>query len=206
MLSVTSQPLQWSRVSDLRRPLRCTKPMRRYLRLPGAQLETAPGLAPGKGRVAACRLDDFGIAVIGEAHGTCTRSATFTGSNAALTTAPPYKLGPAAGNAPAWARLQNACITFLPHRQKPHRLELVFPPRIALGTRPSRGRMMICFTTGTKPGGSRRSCTVPFCASDRRSPPRAFEPSFRTITLRGLPVIDRPPARELRKGNGGVRG
>jgi len=26
-------------------------------------METAPGLAPGKSRVAACRLDDFGIAV-----------------------------------------------------------------------------------------------------------------------------------------------
>ena len=54
----------WGRVSNLHRPLRFTKPMRRYLRLPGAALETAPGLAPGKSRVAACRLDGFGIAVI----------------------------------------------------------------------------------------------------------------------------------------------
>ncbi len=48
----------------MHRPLRFTKPMRRFLRLPGNKLETAPGLAPGKSRVAACRLDDFSIAVI----------------------------------------------------------------------------------------------------------------------------------------------
>ena len=54
----------WGRVSNLHRPLRFTKPMRRYLRLPGATRETAPGLAPGKSRVAACRLDGFGIAVM----------------------------------------------------------------------------------------------------------------------------------------------
>ena len=72
---------------------------------PWRRLETRPGLAPGKGRVAAVRLDGFDMRVIGETHGNRTRTATFTGSNAALTTAPPsIPLGAGQAGAGGWNR------------------------------------------------------------------------------------------------------
>jgi hypothetical protein len=135
-------------------------------------LETALGLAPSKIRVAAGRLDDFGMAVTGETHGTCTRTATFTGSNAALTTAPPsnwgrrqvtlllervYKTraslfchagkGKKRGNGVwEWWSAGRACLRphprFQPSTTPSRHSELAFPPRLARGTRPSQNRVM----------------------------------------------------------------
>ena len=51
-----------------------------------------------------------------------------------------------------------------------------------------------------KIGGSRRSRTVPSCASDRRSPARASEPSFRVDLHHDFPLIRRACFVALRKG------
>ena len=105
---------------------------------------------------------------------------------------------------------------------------MVFPPRVALGTRPSQDRVISpsprerkenrsaggswnSFRSWTvrstnrrgtaKIGGSRRSRTVPSCASDRRSPARASEPSFRVDLHHDLPLIRRACFVALRKEN-----
>src|SRR5690242_6506937 len=70
-----TMPANWSRLPNLHRPLRVTSAKRRCLRLTGRKMETRPGLAPDKGRVAAVRLDGFGMRVLGETHGNCTRTA-----------------------------------------------------------------------------------------------------------------------------------
>lgn len=70
------------------------------------------GLQPAASTTSASRL----LKLVSKG-GICTHTVSFTGRSAADYTTSPHKLGPTTGNAPAWARLQNACITFLPRRQ-----------------------------------------------------------------------------------------
>lgn len=115
-----------------------------------AEMERAPGLAPGKSGFANRRLDDCGIARVlvfrkgGETDGCYPRAAIFTGSNAIVTSRSPLKwLAPLLGIAPSSHRLTGG----------PHTLcvERIFgaPGRSCTCVDPIRRRMpVVCSATG----------------------------------------------------------
>ena len=99
-------------------------------------MEIRPGLAPGKRWVAAIRLDGFGMRIIGLPDGCCPRALSLTCSGAAVTpratsdwSLPPDVRRTLRGTNSARRFLRMAGV-------------MVFPPRLARGTRPSQSRVM----------------------------------------------------------------
>ena len=184
-------------------------------------MEIRPGLAPDKRWVAAIRLDGFGMRIIGLPDGCCPRALSLTCSGAAVTprATSDWSLPPDVRRTLRGTNSARRCLRLAG--------AMVFPPRVALGTRPSQDRVISpsprerkenrraggswnSFRSWTvrstnrrgtaKIGGSRRSRTVPSCASDRRSPARASEPSFRVDLHHDFPLIRRACFIAPRKG------
>ena len=185
-------------------------------------MEIRPGLAPGKRWVAAIRLDGFGMRIVGLPDGCCPRALSLTCSGAAVTprATSDWSLPPDVRRTLRGTNSARRCLRLAG--------AMVFPPRVALGTRPSQDRVISpsprerkenrsaggswnSFRSWTvrstnrrgtaRISGSRRSRTVPSYASDRRSPARASEPSFRVDLHHDFPLIRRACFVAPRKGN-----